>query len=193
MRGGYRRIMATLLDVYRTGIVPELMNKFGYKNEMSVPKLQKIVVTMRISSDDDKKEALEEATTILSSITGQIPSQTKARKSVSGFRVREGDVVGCITTLRGARMYEFLERLIHTAIPRVRDFRGLKPNSFDGSGNYNMGVEECIVFPEINPDELKGVRGMNVTIVTSSRTDDEAAELLRLFGMPFKNDNGGQE
>lgn len=184
--------MAALIEEYREKVVPELMKRFGHKNMLSVPKLRKIIVSMRISSSEDKKEVLEHETKTIATITGQRPTPTIARKSVSGFKIRKGDLVGCIATLRGRRMYEFLERLINVAIPRIRDFRGLDPKSFDGRGNYNMGLEECLIFPEVNPDDAKDTRGMNVTIVSSAKNDEQAAELLRMLGMPFRNDSGGR-
>lgn len=179
-----------LLKEYRTNIAPALMEQFKHGNRFSVPKLMKIVVSMRISSSEDKKEVLEDASRIMAAVTGQKPSFTKARKSIAGFKIREGDIVGCRTTLHGTRMYEFLERLIHAAIPRIRDFRGLDQNSFDGRGNYGMGIEECLVFPELSQDDARAARGMNITIVTSSRSDEEAAVLLRMLGMPLRNDDG---
>lgn len=184
--------MAALMEQYREKIAPELMKQFGHKNMLSVPKLKKIILSMRISSSEDRKEALEHTTDIIATIAGQRPTPTIARKSISGFKLREGDIVGCIATLRGKRMYEFLERLINVVIPRIRDFRGLNPKSFDGMGNYNMGLEECLIFPELNPDDANGSRGMNVTIVSSAKNDEQAAELLRMLGMPFRNDNGGR-
>lgn len=184
--------MAGLMEEYRNRIAPMLMERFGYRNRNAAPRLVKIVVSMRISSGDDSKDALEDACKTMSMITGQQPASRRARKSVSGFKLREGDMVGCVVTLRGKRMYEFLERLIHGAIPRVRDFRGLNPSSFDGMGNYSMGIEECIIFPELSPDDVRAARGMNITIVSSNRSDEEAAELLRMLGMPFRKDDGGQ-
>lgn len=185
--------MPTLTQEYREKIVPKLMERFGHKNVLSVPRLRKIVVSMRISSSEDKKEALEHATNIMATVTGQRPTRTIARKSVAGFKVRKGELAGCMVTLRGARMYEFLERLINVAIPRIRDFRGLNLNAFDGRGNYNMGLDESLIFPEVNPDDIRDARGMNITVVSSARNDEEAAELLRLLGMPFRNDSGGRE
>ncbi len=184
--------MAGLMEEYRNTIAPALMERFGHKNRHATSRLVKIVVSMRISSGDDRKDALEAASATMSTITGQRPAPRRARKSVSGFKLREGDMVGCMVTLRGKRMYEFLERLIHGAVPRVRDFRGLNPSSFDGMGNYNMGIEECIIFPELSPDDPQAARGMNITIVSSNRSDEEAAELLRMMGMPFRKDDGGQ-
>ena len=184
--------MAALLEEYREKVAPELKKRFGHKNMLSVPKLRKIIVSMRISSSEDRKEALEHATNIIATVTGQRPTPRAARKSVSGFKIRKGDIVGCMATLRGKRMYELLERLINVAIPRIRDFRGLDPKAFDGMGNYNIGLEECLIFPEVNPDDAKDTRGMNVTIVSSAKNDEQAAELLRMLGMPFRNDSGGR-
>ncbi len=184
--------MAGLMEDYRTRMVPELMKRCSVSNIMAVPKLVKVIINMRIDSGVDKNEALEEAVKVTSVITGQKPAATKARKSVSGFKIREGDIVGCRATLRGRMMYEFLERLINAAMPRVRDFRGLNLESFDGRGNYNMGIDECLIFPELGHDEVKGSRGMDVTIVTTSKTDDGAIELLRMLGMPFREEGGGQ-
>ncbi len=184
--------MAPLIKEYRERVAPELMKRFGHKNILSVPALKKIIVSMRISSSEDKKEALEHATNIIATVTGQRPTPRAARKSVSGFKIRKGDIVGCIATLRGKRMYEFLERLINVAIPRIRDFSGLDRKGFDGMGNYTMGLEECLIFPEVNPDDAKGSRGMNVTIVSSAKNDEESAELLKMLGMPFRNDSGGR-
>ena len=184
--------MPTLTEEYRGRVVPEMMKRFAHKNVLSTPRLKKIIVSMRISSAEDTKDALEHATNIIATVSGQRPAPRVARKSVSGFKLREGDIVGCMVTLRGKRMYEFLERLINVAVPRIRDFRGLNPKSFDGMGNYNMGIEECLIFPEVNQDDAKGTRGMNITIVSSAKNDEEAAELLRLLGMPFRNDSGGR-
>jgi large subunit ribosomal protein L5 len=184
--------MTTLTQEYKEKVVPALMERFSYKNVLSVPRLKKIIVSMRISSSEDKKEALEHATDIIATVTGQRPTRTLARKSVSGFKIRQGELAGSMVTLRGTRMYEFLERLINVAVPRIRDFRGLNPKAFDGRGNYNMGLDESLIFPEVNPDETSGARGMNITIVSSARNDEEAAELLRLLGMPFTNNSGGR-
>ena len=184
-------MMSALLEEYKTNVVPALMERLSRKNRLAVPRLLKIIVSMGISSSEDGKEALENVSRIIAVVTGQKPAPTKARKSIAGFKIREGDIVGCMTTLRGKRMYEFLERLIHAAIPRVRDFRGMDPNSFDGRGNYSMGMEEGLIFPELNPDDTKAARGMNVTIVTSTDKDEEATDLLRMLGMPLRNDSGG--
>jgi len=171
---------------YEEEVRPELMKKFSYANVMQAPRFQKIVVNMGVGDALQDQKLMESAANELGQITGQRPSIRKAKKSISNFKLREGVAVGCAVTLRGARMYEFYDRLIHTAVPRIRDFRGLSPRSFDGQGNYNMGVTEQIIFPEINYDKVGKVRGMDVTIVTSARTDEEGRELLRLMQMPFR-------
>ncbi len=175
--------MTNLLRQYKEDILPAMVERFGYKNSLAVPRLEKIVLSAGTGQDD--KERLPQALDDLALITGQKAVATKARKSVAGFKVREGMSVGARVTLRGARMYEFLERLISVAIPRLRDFRGLSERSFDGRGDYTFGINEQAVFPEIDPDKVKVAQGMHVTIVTSARSDDEGRELLRLFGMPF--------
>jgi large subunit ribosomal protein L5 len=180
--------MARLSDRYHKQIVPELSKKFGRDNKLSLPRLQKIVVNMGIGKalQEGNKDRIPEAADQLAQITGQKASVTKARKAVSGFRLREGNEIGARVTLRGQRMYEFLDRLISIALPRIRDFRGVNPKSFDGNGNYSLGLSEQMVFPEIDPDKVKFTQGMDVTFVTSTRSDDEARELLRAFGMPFR-------
>jgi len=178
--------MARLQDRYKKEIVPDLAKKFGRKNVLSLPRLTKIVVNMGVGSALQDKNRLEQAAEQLSQITGQRAQVTKARVAVSGFRLREGNAIGCRVTLRGKRMYEFLDRLISLALPRVRDFRGVNPKSFDGNGNYSMGLTEQLVFPEIDPDKVNFNQGMDITFVTSTRNDDEARELLRAFGMPFR-------
>jgi len=177
---------ARLLDKYRTEVAPALTERFGYRNPMSVPKLRKVVVSMGIGDGHSNPAKLEAATKQLALITGQQPVVTKARQAISNFRLRKGFPVGLKVTLRGARMYEFLDRLIALAIPRVKDFRGLNPSAFDGRGNYNMGLVEQSVFPEIDPASCAFVQGMNVSVQTSARTDEEARELLGLLGMPFR-------
>lgn len=179
--------MSVLMEDYRTRIVPEMIERFKYSNRFAVPRVVKVVVSMRIASSEESEEALEQAAKVMAVVTGQRPAPRRARKSVSGFKIREGDIVGCVATLRGRRMYEFLERLINVAIPRVRDFRGLSAEAFDGRGNYSLGIEECLIFPELNPDEVKEARGVNITVVTTSRTDEEAEHLLRLLGMPLRD------
>jgi len=171
---------------YEEQVRPELMKKFSYANVMQAPRFQKIVINMGVGDALQDQKLMEAAANELGQITGQRPSIRKAKKSISNFKLREGVAVGCAVTLRGSRMYEFYDRLIHTAVPRIRDFRGLSPRSFDGQGNYNMGVTEQIIFPEINYDKVGKVRGMDVTIVTSARTDEEGRELLRLMQMPFR-------
>jgi large subunit ribosomal protein L5 len=178
--------MARLMDRYQQEIVPHLKQKFGRENVNSIPKLQKIVVNMGVGKALQDKNRLEQSAEQLGQITGQRPQIRKARVAVSGFRLREGNAIGARVTLRGRRMYEFLDRLISIALPRIRDFRGVNPKSFDGNGNYSLGLAEQQVFPEIDPDKVNFSQGMDVTFVTSTRKDDEARELLRSFGMPFR-------
>src|SRR6266513_543856 len=178
--------MARLLERYNTEITPGLQEKLGRKNVHSRPKLQKIVVNMGVGKALQDKNRMPQAVEQLGQITGQRPQVTKAKVSVSGFRLREGNEIGCRVTLRGQRMYEFLDRLISIALPRIRDFRGVNPKSFDGHGNYSLGLSEQMVFPEIDPDKVTFTQGMDVTFVTSTNSDDESRELLRLFGMPFR-------
>jgi large subunit ribosomal protein L5 len=175
-----------LSEKYEKEVLPALANKLGRKNPMSLPRLEKIVVNMGVGSAVAEKKNLEDAVAALTQITGQKPLVTKARKDISGFKLRAGLAIGCKVTLRGARMYEFLDRLVSLALPRVRDFRGLDPNSFDGQGNYSLGLSEQLVFPELNPDKFTRVQGMNVTVVISGHSNDESRELLRAMGMPFK-------
>ena len=178
--------MARLLDRYQKEIVPQLKKRLGRENLLSLPRLQKVVVNMGVGKALQDKNRMEQAAEQLSLITGQKAQIRKAKKAVSGFRLREGNEVGCRVTLRGRRMYEFLDRLISVALPRIRDFRGVNPKSFDGHGNYSLGLSEQSVFPEIDPDKVTFVQGMDVTFVTSTNNDDEARELLRGFGMPFR-------
>ncbi|MBQ8945794.1 MAG: 50S ribosomal protein L5 [Lachnospiraceae bacterium] len=159
--------------------------KFGYKNVMQVPKLDKIVVNMGVGEAKENAKVLESAVADLETITGQKAVITRAKNSIANFKIREGMAIGCKTTLRGDKMYEFLDRLVNLALPRVRDFRGVDPNSFDGRGNYALGIKEQLIFPEIEYDKVDKVRGMDVIIVTTAKTDEESRELLRLFGMPF--------
>ena len=180
--------MARLKDLYKSQIVPELAKEFNYKNPMAVPKMDKIIVSMGVGKATQDKKFLELAKKDLTMITGQMPAACKAKKSVSNFKVREGYETGLKVTMRGQRMYEFMDRLINLTVPRVRDFRGLNPNSFDGKGNYSMGVSEQGVFPEINPGQIEFQQGMNITFVTSAKTDEEARKMLSLFGMPFRRD-----
>jgi large subunit ribosomal protein L5 len=178
--------MARLLEQYTKTIVPELSKKFGRANKYSLPKLQKIVLNMGVGKALTDKNRMEQAVEQLTQIAGQKAVITKAKVAVSGFRLRQGNEIGCRVTLRGKRMYEFLDRLIHVALPRIRDFRGVNPKSFDGNGNYSMGVSEQLIFPEIDADKVTFTQGMDITFVTSSKNDDEARELLRAFGMPFR-------
>ena len=178
--------MARLKDIYLNEIVPNLMKKFGYKNVMEVPKLNKIVINMGVGEAKENAKVLESATRDLEIISGQKPVITKAKKSIANFKLREGMSVGCKVTLRGERMYDFADRLINLSLPRVRDFRGINPNSFDGRGNYALGIKEQLIFPEIDYDKIDKVRGMDIIFVTTAKTDEEARELLTEFGMPFK-------
>ncbi len=178
--------MARLQERYRNEIVAQLKQKLGRENVISLPRLQKIVVNMGVGKALQDKNRMEQAADQLTQIAGQKAQIRKAKKAVSGFRLRENNEIGCRVTLRGRRMYEFLDRLISIALPRIRDFRGINPRSFDGQGNYSLGLAEQQVFPEIDPDKVSFVQGMDVTFVTSTRSDDEARELLRSFGMPFR-------
>src|SRR5919202_889767 len=178
--------MARLMERYQKEIAPRLKKKLGRENALSLPRLQKIVVNMGVGKALQDKNRMKEASEQLAQITGQKAQITKAKKAVSGFRLREGNEIGCRVTLRGQRMYEFLDRLISIALPRIRDFRGVNPKSFDGHGNYSLGLSEQMVFPEIDPDKVTFTQGMDVTFVTSTNNDDEARELLRAFGMPFR-------
>ena len=178
--------MARLKDLYKSKVVGELVKEFGYKNRMAVPRLEKIVISMGVGKAAQDKKYIELAKADLTQIAGQMPLVCKAKKSVSNFKVREGQETGLKVTMRGERMYEFLDRLVSLAIPRVRDFRGLKRNGFDGRGAYSMGLSEQTVFPEINPVKVEFQQGMNITFVTTAKSDDEARRMLALFGMPFK-------
>ena len=178
--------MARLLDRYQKEIAPALEKKLGRKNLLSLPRLEKIVVNMGVGKALQEKNRMEQAAEQLSQITGQKALITKAKKAVSAFRLRENNPIGCKVTLRGRRMYEFLDRLLSIALPRIRDFRGVNPKSFDGHGNYSLGLAEQLVFPEIDPDKVTFTQGMDVTFVTTTNSDDEARELLRAFGMPFR-------
>jgi large subunit ribosomal protein L5 len=173
---------------YEKEILPALAEKLGRQNRLALPRIEKIVVSMGVGSAIADKKHMEEATAALAEITGQKPVRCKAKKSIAAFRLREGLEVGCKATLRGARMYEFLDRLISLALPRVRDFRGLSPSAFDGHGNYSLGLSEQLVFPELNPDKYTRVQGMNIAICVTGGSNDESRELLRLFGMPFRRD-----
>ncbi len=178
-----------LLERYNKELVPALVQSLKRENRLSLPKLSKIVLNMGVGKALQDKERMKHAAEHLGLIAGQRAQITKARIAVSGFRLREGYEIGCRVTLRGKRMYEFLDRLINVALPRIRDFRGVNPRSFDGNGNYSMGLTEQLVFPEIDPDKVTFTQGMDITFVTSTRNDDEARELLRLFGMPFRDDS----
>ncbi|HVO66478.1 MAG TPA: 50S ribosomal protein L5 [Syntrophales bacterium] len=179
--------MARLKDYYIKEVVPVLIKEFNYKNRMQVPKLEKIVVNMGVGEAIQNIKTLDSAVADLSLIVGQKPVITKARKSIATFKLRQGMSIGCRVTLRGDRMYEFFDRLVNVALPRVRDFRGISPKSFDGRGNFALGLKEQIIFPEIEYDKIDKIRGMNVVITTSARTDEEARQLLRLMGLPFRN------
>ena len=178
--------MARLKEMYQNEIVEAMIKKFGYKNIMEVPKLDKIVINMGVGEAKDNAKVLDSAVRDLEIITGQKAVLTKAKKSVANFKLREGMAIGCKVTLRGEKMYEFADRLINLALPRVRDFRGVSANSFDGRGNYTMGIKEQLIFPEIEYDKVDKIRGMDIIFVTTAQTDEEGRELLRLFGMPFE-------
>lgn len=178
--------MAKLHDLYKDTVIAELTKQFGYKSVMQVPRIEKITLNMGVGEAITDKKVLEHATNDLTAISGQKPLITKARKSVAGFKIREGYPIGAKVTLRGERMWEFLERLVSISIPRIRDFRGLNPKSFDGRGNYSMGVREQIIFPEIDYDKVDKIRGLDITITTSARSDEEGRALLTAFNFPFK-------
>ena len=177
--------MSRLKTLYNDEIVDAMIKKFGYKNIMEVPKLDKIVINMGVGEAKDNAKLLESAVKDMETITGQKAVLTKAKKSVANFKIREGMAIGCKTTLRGEKMYDFLDRLVNLALPRVRDFRGVNPNAFDGRGNYSLGIKEQLIFPEIEYDKVDKVRGMDIIFVTTAKTDEESRELLRLFNMPF--------
>ena len=177
--------MSRLKDTYLNEIKDAMVKKFGYKNIMVVPKLDKIVINMGVGEAKDNSKVLETAVKELETITGQKVVTTKAKNSVANFKIREGMPIGCKVTLRGEKMYEFLDRLVNLALPRVRDFRGVNPNAFDGRGNYALGIKEQLIFPEIEYDKVDKVRGMDIIFVTTAKTDEEARELLTLFGMPY--------
>lgn len=178
-----------LQQEYKETVLPALKEKLGRTNVLSLPKLEKIVVNMGVGTALNEKKHLEEAVDAMTQITGQKPVVTRARRSIAGFRLREGNPIGCKVTLRGQRMYEFLDRLISIALPRVRDFQGLSTKAFDGRGNYSIGLSEQLVFPELNPDKFTRSQGMNISFVTSAANDDEARELLRGFGIPFQRED----
>jgi large subunit ribosomal protein L5 len=179
--------MARLKEYYIKEVIPALMREFKYKNPMEIPKIEKIVVNMGLGEAIQNAKILDSAVEELSAIVGQKPVITKAKKSIATFKLRQGMSIGCRVTLRKDRMYEFFDRLVNVALPRVRDFRGISPKSFDGRGNFSLGLEEQIIFPEIDYDKVDKIRGMNISIVTTAKTDDEARFLLRLMGMPFRN------
>jgi len=178
--------MARLLEKYRNEVVPKLMEQFGLKNKLAVPRIEKVVVNMGVGAATENPKRLEDAAAALAVITGQKAAITKAKQSVSGFKLRKNQAIGCKVTLRGKRMYEFLDRLISVAIPRIRDFRGLSPNSFDGHGNYTLGLTEQLVFPEVDPDASEFTQGMDITIVISGNSDERSRALLTLMGFPLR-------
>lgn len=180
--------MARLLERYKDHVVPELMKKFHHENRLSVPRIQKIVVNVGVGGAVDNKKLIDEVVKHLTIITCQKPLITKARKAISGFKLRKGQAIGCKVTLRGRRLYEFLDRLISIVLPRIRDFRGLSPKSFDGRGNYTLGLTEQIVFPEIDIDTVEFVHGMDITFVITGNSDEQSRELLSLLGMPFRSE-----
>ena len=178
--------MPRLKDKYKSDIVPAMIQKFGYKNAMQVPRLEKVIVNMGLGEAILNSKIIDAAVSDIMTITGQKPVVTKAKKSIAAFKLRAGMSVGAKVTLRGERMYEFVDRLVNVALPRVRDFRGISPKSFDGRGNYGMGVKEQLIFPEVDYDKIDKIRGMDIIIVTTAKTDEEARELLKLMGMPFR-------
>ncbi len=178
--------MARLHDLYKQDIVPRLMERFNYKNVMQAPKVDRVVINIGVGEAIQNSKALDGAVNDLSTIAGQKPVITKAKKSIAGFKLREGMPIGCKVTLRGERMYEFLDRLINLSLPRVRDFRGVSPQAFDGRGNYSLGIKEQTIFPEIDYDKIDKIRGLEVVIVTTAKTDEEGRELLKGLGMPFR-------
>jgi large subunit ribosomal protein L5 len=184
--------MSRLKELYIKTVVPELTRRFGYKNRMQVPKVTKVVINMGLGQATQNIKLIDNAVAELSAITGQKPVVTKAKKSIANFKLRQGMQVGAMVTLRRDRMYEFLDRLFNIALPRVRDFRGLSPKGFDGRGNYSMGIREQIIFPEIVYDKVEKIQGMNISIATTAKTDEEARELLRLLGMPFAKSGSGK-
>lgn len=179
--------MARLRDFYREKVVPDLMAQFSYKTAMEVPRITKITLNMGLSEAVADKKIIDHAMEDLSKIAGQKPVVTKAKKSIAGFKIRDGYPLGCMVTLRGERMYEFLDRLVTIALPRVRDFRGISARSFDGRGNYNLGIREQIIFPEVEYDKIDALRGLNISITTTAKTDDESRALLSAFKFPFRN------
>ncbi|MCP5005132.1 MAG: 50S ribosomal protein L5 [Planctomycetes bacterium] len=180
--------MARLLEKYKEEFVDDLIDRFQYKNRLEVPKLLKIVINMGLGKAREEKKRIDDAVKHLATITGQKPVVTKARQAVAGFKIRKGDPIGCKVTLRGRRAYEFLDRLVSIVLPRIKDFRGLSSRSFDGNGNYTLGISELSEFPEIDIDDILYSQGMDITLVVSAKTDAQSYELLKLFGMPFKQD-----
>jgi large subunit ribosomal protein L5 len=178
--------MARLAETYKTEVVPSLIKQFGYTSPMAVPRVTKVVVNMGVGDAIQDGKVMDAAVDELTGITGQKPAVTRARKSISNFKLRQGMAIGCCVTLRGKRMYEFLDRLMNLALPRVRDFRGVSPRAFDGRGNYTLGVRDQLIFPEVNYAKVQKVKGMNVCIVTTARTDEESRALLTALGMPFR-------
>lgn len=179
--------MARLNELYNKEMVPQLMKDFNYRNVMEVPKLEKIVVNMGLGEAIQNVKILDSAVDEMAVITGQKPIITKAKKSIAGFKLRQGMPIGCAVTLRKDKMYEFLDRLVNVSLPRVRDFKGISGKAFDGKGNYSLGVKEQLIFPEINYDKIDKIKGLNITIVTTAKSDEEGKALLKLFGMPFRN------
>ena len=179
--------MSRLKDQYQNEIIDAMTKKFGYKNIMEVPKLSKIVINMGVGEAKENAKILESAMKDMETISGQKPVTTKAKNSIANFKLREGMPIGCKVTLRGEKMYEFVDRLVNLALPRVRDFRGVNPNAFDGRGNYSVGIKEQLIFPEIDYDKIDKIRGMDINIVTTAQTDEEARELLKLMGAPFRS------
>ncbi|MFA0755495.1 MAG: hypothetical protein OXFUSZZB_000383 [Candidatus Fervidibacter sp.] len=181
------RYVPRLRKFYEERVVPELMKRFGYKNVMQVPRIQKVVINVGVGEGKDEARAIDSAVKELSLITGQRPVVRRAKRAIAGFRLRKGQPIGVTVTLRRDRMWDFLDRLINLAIPRIRDFKGLSPNAFDGRGNYNLGITEQLIFPELTYDDVYRVRGMNITIVTTAKTDEEAAALLKTLGFPLRD------
>jgi large subunit ribosomal protein L5 len=179
--------MARLKELYNTEMIPKLMMDLSYRNVMEVPKLEKIVINMGLGEAIQNVKILDSAVVEMAAIAGQKPVITKAKKSIASFKLRQGMPIGCVVTLRRDKMYEFLDRLVNVSLPRVRDFKGVSPKGFDGMGNYSLGVKEQLIFPEINYDKVDKIKGMNITIVTSARNDEEGRALLKLMGMPFRN------
>ena len=178
--------MKNLKERYIKDIVPEMMKKFGYKNQMQVPHIVKLVINRGVGETTQNPKAIDVSAAELAVITGQKPLVTRSKKSISGFKLKENTPIGCVVTLRGRRMYDFLDKLVNICLPKIRDFRGINPKSFDGNGNYSMGIKEQLIFPEVIYDKVDKIRGMDITIVTSANKDEEAHELLRLVGIPFR-------